>query len=117
MKEECEIFYHVFQRSFFDSNGDKHGDLKGLEMKLDYIQDMGFTSIIILPMYDSPYYHNYFANDFRKIDPHYGTFNDYLSLVKAIHERGMKLYLDMEVHYITEDHEWFIQSFGNHDSI
>lgn len=111
-----EIFYHVFQRSFYDSGGDSHGDFKGLESKLDYIQELGATSILLLPIYESIFYHNYFASDFRKIDPKYGTIEDYLSLVRAIHARDMKIYLDMEVQYITEDHIWYRDSFGNPDS-
>ena len=111
-----EIFYHVFQRSFYDSNGDQHGDFKGLTSKLDYIQDLGATSILILPIYESSFYHNYFASDFTKIDPKYGTMEDYFELIRAIHDRGMKLYLDMEVQYITEEHLWYKESYGNPDS-
>ena len=68
-----EIIYHVFQRSFYDSNGDLHGDLNGLRMKLDYLQELGVTSILLLPLYESVYYHNYFAVDFKKIDPEFGS--------------------------------------------
>ncbi|MCB0845753.1 MAG: alpha-amylase, partial [Bacteroidetes bacterium] len=111
-----EIFYHVFQRSFYDSDGDLHGDLNGLEEKLDYLQDLGITSILLLPLYDSDYHHNYFPNDFKKIDPRYGTEKDYLSLIDAIHNRGMKLYMDMEVQYVTEKHPWFKDSYQNPES-
>src|SRR3546814_15561910 len=48
-----EIIYHVFQRSFYDSNGDNHGDLNGLRMKLDYLQELGVTSILLTPLYES----------------------------------------------------------------
>ncbi|GLR15670.1 alpha-amylase family glycosyl hydrolase [Portibacter lacus] len=116
MKKD-EIFYHVFQRSFYDANGDGHGDLQGLRSKLDYIEELGVTSILLLPLYDSSFYHNYFANDFRKIDPVYGTFDDYIELIDDIHRRGMKLYLDMEVQYVAEDHLWFKDSYGNPASI
>src|SRR6266487_1884580 len=85
-----EVIYHVFQRSFFDSNDDDHGDLKGIEEKLDYLQDLGVTSILLTPLYQSKFYHNYFATDFEKIDGKYGTMEEYLSLVKAIHSRKMK---------------------------
>ncbi len=108
-----EIMYHVVQRSFFDSNGDTNGDLNGLYEKLDYLQDLGVTSILMLPLYASPYYHNYFADDFEKIDSAYGTKEDYLKLVREIHRRGMKLYMDMETQYVTEDHPWYKSSFGN----
>ncbi len=116
-KNESEVIYHVFQRSFYDSNGDGHGDLKGLELKLDYLNELGVSSILILPLYDSPFYHNYFANNFRKIDPTYGGLEDFKSLVNAIHEREMKIYLDMEIHYVAEDNHWFKDSFQNPNSI
>lgn len=108
-----EVIYHVFQRSFFDSNGDGHGDLKGMEQKLDYLQDLGVTSILLTPLYYSDFYHNYFAIDFEKIDPEYGTMNEYLSLVKEIHKRKMKIYQDVEMQYVTQDHIWYKDSFGN----
>jgi glycosidase len=108
-----EIIYHVFQRSFYDSNGDLQGDLNGLRAKLDYLQDLGVTSILLLPLYESDFYHNYFANDFEKIDPEFGTMDDYLALVREVHKRGMKIYLDMETQYITEKHPWWKDAVGN----
>ncbi|HEX3383882.1 MAG TPA: alpha-amylase family glycosyl hydrolase [Mucilaginibacter sp.] len=111
-----EVIYHIFQRSFFDSNGDGQGDLNGIRQKLDYIQQLGATAILMVPLYDSPFYHNYFANDFKKIDPSYGTMNDYLALVKELHRRGMKLYMDMETQYVTEDHVWWKDGVGNPQS-
>lgn len=111
-----EVIYHVFQRSFFDSNGDRHGDLKGIQQKLDYLQDLGVTSILMTPLYQSEFYHNYFATDFEKIDGEYGTMEEYLKLVKEIHRRGMKLYQDVEMQYITHEHPWYKDSFENPDS-
>lgn len=70
-QKEGEVIYHVFQRSFFDSNGDDHGDLKGLADKLDYFQELGVTSILTLPTCESVFYHNYFSGDFLEIDPRY----------------------------------------------
>lgn len=111
-----EVIYHVFQRSFFDSNGDGHGDLKGMEQKLDYLQDLGVTSILLTPLYYSDFYHNYFAIDFEKIDPEYGTMAEYLSLVREVHKRKMKIYQDVEMQYVTQDHRWYKDSFGNPNS-
>lgn len=113
VQPSAEVIYHVVQRSFYDSNGDSNGDLNGLREKLDYLQDLGVTSILMLPLYASPYYHNYFADDFEKIDPKFGTKEDYLNLVKEIHRRGMKIYMDMETQYVTEDHPWYKDSYGN----
>ncbi len=108
-----EIIYHVFQRSFYDSNGDLQGDLNGLREKLGYLQDLDVTSILLLPLYDADCYHNYFANDFEKIDPEFGTMKDYIALVKEVHKRGMKIYLDMETQYITDKHLWWKDAVGN----
>jgi alpha-amylase len=108
-----EIIYHIFQRSFYDSNGDEHGDLNGIRLKLDYLQQLGVTSILLTPLYESVFYHNYFASDFKKIDPLYGTMQDYLRLVKELHRRGMKIYLDMETQYVTEDHTWWKDGINN----
>ena len=111
--QKGEIIYHVFQRSFYDSNGDNQGDLNGLKEKLDYLQDLGVTAILLLPLYDADCYHNYFAHDFEKIDPEYVTMQDYIALVKAIHRRGMKIYIDMETQYVTEKHAWWQDAVGN----
>jgi alpha-amylase len=108
-----EVIYHVVQRSFYDSNGDLHGDLNGLRQKLDYLQDLGITSILLLPLYDADCYHNYFANDFEKIDTKFGTMQDYLALVKAVHKHGMKIYMDMETQYVSEKHLWWKDAVGN----
>src|ERR1700712_3283359 len=91
-----EIIYHIFQRSFYDSNGDLHGDLNGIRLKLDYLQKLGVTAVLLTPLYESVFYHNYFSGDFKKIDPRYGTLKEYRALVKELHRRGMKFYMDME---------------------
>ena len=111
-----EIIYHLFLRSFYDSDGDQHGDLNGLRLKLDYLQELGVTSVLLTPLYDSQFYHNYFPIDFETIDPQYGTKDDYFDLLKEMHRRGMKLYMDMEIHYVTADHLWFKDSFENPSS-
>jgi glycosidase len=106
----------VVQRSFYDSNGDGHGDLAGLTEKLDYLQELGVTSVLMLPLYHSVFYHNYFPADFETIDPEFGTKEDYFNLVREVHRRGMKIYMDMEVQYITEDHAWYKDSYMNPSS-
>lgn len=111
-----ELIYHVVQRSFFDSSGDGHGDLQGLRSKLDYLQELGVTSILILPLYESIYYHNYFPINFETIDPTLGSMEDLHALIADVHNRGMKIYMDMEVQYVTEDHLWYKEAYGNPSS-
>ncbi|MEA3059203.1 MAG: alpha-amylase [Sphingomonadales bacterium] len=108
-----EVFYHIFTRSMRDSNGDRDGDLKGIEQSLPYLERLGVTSILLTPLYPSPFYHNYFASDFDGIDPEYGSMDDYRRLVRAIHARGMKIYLDEEFQYVAYDHPWFKSALGN----
>ena len=110
---EEEVFYHVLPRSFYDSDGDREGDFQGLIEKLDYLQELGVTAVLMLPIYDSDYYHNYFANDFEAVDPEYGGKEGYFELLEALHQRGMKLFMDMEIHYVTERHPWYTDSYGN----
>jgi alpha-amylase len=111
-----EIIYHIFERSFYDSNDDLHGDLNGIRLKLNYLQKLGVTAILLTPLYESVFYHNYFASNFKKIDPRYGTMQDYLHLIKELHRRGMKLYMDMETQYVTEDHLWWKDGINNLNS-
>jgi len=111
-----EVIYHIFQRSFYDSDGNLQGDLTGLKQKLPYLQNLGITSILLLPLYDADCYHNYFANSFEKIDPTFGTMDEYISLVKEIHKRKMKVYMDMETQYVTEKHLWWKDAVGNLNS-
>lgn len=107
-----EVFYHVFVRSFSDSDGDRIGDLRGIERKLGYLHDLGVTSILLTPINPSPFYHNYFASSFEGIDPEYGDLKSFASLVEAVHARGMKIYLDQEIQYVAQDHPWLKQSLG-----
>jgi len=96
-----------------DSDGDREGDLKGIEQSLDYLKALGVTSILLTPLYPSAFYHNYFASDFEGVDPEFGTMDDYRSLVAAVHARGMKIYLDQEFQYVAYDHPWFRSALGN----
>lgn len=111
-----EVFYQIFTRSMRDSNGDREGDLKGIEESLPYLKTLGVTSILLTPLYPSSFYHNYFARSFEGVDPAFGTMDDYRHLVRAIHALGMKLYLDEEFQYVAYDHRWFRSAFGHPSS-
>lgn len=111
-----QIFYQIFTRSMRDSNGDREGDLKGIEQSLPYLQRLGVTSILLTPIQPSPFYHNYFPDRPEGIDPTFGTMADFRHLAKAIHARGMKLYLDEEFQYVAYDHPWFKSALGNPSS-
>lgn len=111
-----EVFYHVFMRSFADADGDRIGDLRGLTARLGYLRELGITSILLTPLQPSPFYHNYFATDFKAIDPAYGTMEDYTAFVRAAHAHGLKVYLDQEIQYVAEGHPWLEPSRGKPDA-
>lgn len=108
-----ELFYHIFIRSFADSDGDRQGDLRGLRDRLDYLQDIGVTAILLTPLYPSQFYHNYFADSFEGIDSAFGAVPDLARLVHDVHARGMKIFLDQEIQYVSGLHAWRRQSEGN----
>jgi alpha-amylase len=111
-QSEAEVFYQIFVRSFRDSDGDRIGDLRGIQDKLGYLHDLGVTSILLTPINPSPFYHNYFASSFEGVHPEYGDARSLPELVAAIHAKGMKIYLDQEIQYVAQDHPWWQKSMG-----
>ncbi|AXG72806.1 DUF3459 domain-containing protein [Flavobacterium arcticum] len=111
-----EVMYEIFTRSFFDSNNDGYGDLKGVEQKLDELYKLGVTSIVLSPIYQSSFYHNYYADSFEKIDTTYGNWADYKALIKAVHLRRMKIYQDVQLNYVSGKHVWYKDSYRNPNS-
>ena len=101
------LYYHVFVRSFADSDGDRIGDLPGLAARLDYLAGLHVTHVLLTPVQASPFYHNSFATDFDTVDPAYGGEAGWLAFVRAAHARGMKVILDEEFQYVAEGHPWW----------
>ncbi|MCB0643882.1 MAG: DUF3459 domain-containing protein, partial [Phaeodactylibacter sp.] len=99
--------YSVFLRSFYDSNADGIGDLRGLTQKLDYLQDLGVDGLWLLPIHPSPSYHKYDVRDYYGIDSIYGTKADFREFVAAAHARGMQVYLDLVLNHTDDEHPWF----------
>ena len=105
------VAYQVYPRSFNDSNGDGIGDLPGLIEKLDYLENLGIDVIWLSPMYPSPNDDNgYDISDYKGIMSEFGTMNDFDQLLSSIHQRGMKLILDLVVNHKSDEHPWFIES-------
>lgn len=105
------VAYQVYPRSFNDSNGDGIGDLPGLIEKLDYLENLGIDVIWLSPMYPSPNDDNgYDISDYKGIMSEFGTMNDFDQLLSSIHQRRMKLILDLVVNHTSDEHPWFIES-------
>lgn len=100
----CEIFV----RSYQDSDGDGLGDLRGLISRLDYIEDMGWRGLWLMPVMPSPSYHKYDVTDYLSIDPEYGSLEDMRALVEACHQRDIRLILDLPVNHTSTLHPWFL---------
>ena len=105
------VVYQIYPRSFKDSDGDGVGDLKGIIAKLDYLKSLGIDAIWLNPIYSSPNDDNgYDISDYRNIMKEFGTMEDFNALLKGMHERGIKLVMDLVVNHSSDEHEWFKQS-------
>ncbi|MBO0700776.1 MAG: maltose alpha-D-glucosyltransferase [Zavarzinella sp.] len=111
------IFYEVSVRSFFDSNADGFGDLRGLTEKLDYLRDLGIDCLWLMPIYPSPLKDDgYDIADFYGIHPTMGTVEDFQALTTAAHERGIRVIADLVLNHTSDQHPWFQEARRNPDS-
>ena len=102
------VFYQIYPRSFYDTNGDGIGDLRGIIEKLDYLKDLGVDALWLSPVYDSPNDDNgYDIRDYRRIMTEFGTMEDFDELIEGVHSRGMKIIMDLVVNHTSDEHEWF----------
>ncbi|MBT2646123.1 alpha-glucosidase [Bacillus sp. ISL-34] len=105
------VVYQVYPRSFMDCDGDGIGDINGILMKLDYLQELGVNVIWLSPVYQSPNDDNgYDISDYKSIMTEFGTMADFERLLKAVHERGMKIMMDLVVNHSSDEHPWFKES-------
>lgn len=111
------VVYQIYPRSFKDSDGDGIGDLKGIISKLDYIKSLGVDAVWLNPIYSSPNDDNgYDVSDYRNIMKDFGTMEDFDALLKGMHDRKLKLVMDIVVNHSSDEHEWFKQSRSSRDN-
>ena len=111
-----DVYYEIFVRSFADSNGDGIGDLKGITDKLDYLNDLGISGIWLTPIHPSPSYHGYDVNDYRTINPQFGTMADFEALMAKANSLNIKIVLDWVVNHTSKEHPWFVDACSRVDS-
>jgi oligo-1,6-glucosidase len=106
-----QVVYQIYPRSFYDSNNDGIGDIKGIILKLDYLKLLGIDIIWISPHFDSPNDDNgYDIRNYKKVMEEFGSMQDFDQLLKEVHIRKMKLIIDLVVNHTSDEHDWFIES-------
>ncbi len=111
------VVYQIYPRSFKDTDGDGVGDLKGIIEKLDYIKSLGVTTVWLNPIYGSPNADNgYDISDYQSIMKEFGTMEDFDNLLKGMHDRKLKLVMDLVVNHSSDQHKWFQESRKSRDN-
>lgn len=111
------VVYQIYPRSFADSDGDGIGDLPGIISKLDYLAELGVDVVWMSPAYQSPQDDNgYDISDYQEMDPTFGTLADMDVLIAGLHDRGIKLVMDLVVNHTSDEHPWFIESRSSRDN-
>lgn len=107
------VIYQIYPKSFYDSNGDGVGDIRGVTEKLDYIKSLGVDYIWSTPFFASPLHDNgYDVEDYKKINPLFGTMEDVKELISKAEERGIGLMFDMVFNHTSTRHEWFLKALS-----
>jgi len=102
------VFYQVYIRAFADSNGDGHGDLRGLTQKLDYLQALGVDCLWLMPIFPSPLLDDgYDIADYYGVHPDYGTLDDFKTFLAEAHARGLRVIADLVLNHTSDQHPWF----------
>ncbi len=105
------VVYQIYPRSFYDSNGDGIGDLRGIIQKLGYLKNLGVDVVWLSPVYRSPNDDNgYDISDYQDIMLEFGTLADWEELLEGMHRRGIKLVMDLVVNHTSDEHPWFVEA-------
>ncbi len=111
------VFYEISVRAFKDSNGDGHGDLRGLTEKLDYLQTLGVDCVWIMPIYPSPLKDDgYDIADYYNVAETFGSLDDLKTLIEAAHARNIRIVMDLVLNHTSDEHPWFKASRSDRNS-
>ncbi|GAB2749847.1 alpha-glucosidase [Nocardioides pakistanensis] len=114
---QSAVVYQIYPRSFADSDGDGVGDLRGVLQHVDHLARLGVDVVWLSPIYRSPMDDNgYDISDYQDVDPLFGTIEDLDELTAALHDRGIKLVMDLVVNHTSDEHPWFVESRSGPDS-
>ena len=105
------VVYQIYPKSFNDTDADGLGDIPGIVEKVDYLAELGVDAVWLSPVYASPQADNgYDISDYRAIDDQYGGMADFDELLAALHDRDIRLIMDLVVNHTSDEHEWFQRS-------
>ncbi|MEG1710679.1 MAG: alpha-glucosidase [Clostridia bacterium] len=105
------IVYQIYPRSFRDGNGDGKGDIEGVIEKVDYLQSLGVNAVWFSPLYCSPNVdYGYDISDYKRINPEYGTLEQFDEMVKLLHARKIRVIMDLVINHTSNEHMWFKES-------
>ena len=113
---ENAVFYQLFVRSFYDSDNDGIGDFNGVAKKVDYLKELGVDAVWLMPIMEAESYHGYDITDYRKVEPDYGTMEDFQNMLNVLHENGIRVILDLVVNHTSRECEWFKEAINDENS-
>lgn len=113
---EGRIFYEIFVRSFFDSDGNGIGDFNGITARLDYLEQLGIGGIWLMPIHPSPSYHGYDVDDYYAVNPDYGTLADFRNLLAEAGRRDIRIIIDLVMNHTSVENPWFEDARRGADS-
>jgi oligo-1,6-glucosidase len=109
-----KVAYQIYPKSFNDTDGDGIGDIRGIIEKLDYLKELGIDIIWISPLYQSPFVdQGYDISDYYKIDPVFGTMEDFDELLLEAKKRDMYILMDLVINHCSDKHEWFQKALAD----
>jgi oligo-1,6-glucosidase len=114
--QQKAVVYQVYPLSFLDTNGDGIGDIRGIIERLDHMSTLGIDVIWLSPVYDSPMKDNgYDIRDYDRVHPMFGTEEDLKDLIAAVHEKGMRIIMDLVINHTSNEHDWFKRASSGQD--
>lgn len=111
------VFYELNVRGFADSNGDGHGDFRGMIEKLDHLKFLGVDCVWLLPFYPSPLFDDgYDIADYYSIAEPFGTLEDFKAMLDAYHAAGIRVITDLVVNHTSSECAWFKEARSSRDN-
>ncbi|MCR5609309.1 MAG: alpha-amylase [Lachnospiraceae bacterium] len=110
------VFYEIFVRAFYDSDGDGIGDFRGVAEKTDYLKELGVDAVWLMPMMETTTYHGYDVVDYYKTNPDYGSMDDFKYMLDTLHQNNIKVVIDYVANHTSNKNEWFVDAINKDNS-